>query len=291
MISNKFVLGTAQIGQKYGLNNKQKIFSEYKIKKIIHLIEKNPNIIDTFDTAQNYGQTEKILGKVDISKIKIITKLSLNKKNNYPDYIKNKCLESLKNLKIKKLYGVLIHNCEILKNKNDKEKIVDSLDILKEMKIVKKIGLSIYDPIDLDKYMTKNVIDKIDIIQGPYNFFDRRMKSSGWLKELKKNKIEFHARSIFLQGLLLKDRAYRYKNFNSFIKIWLKFDSIFKNRNIDIYDYLLQFVLDEKNISKIIIGIDNIKQLKSIINFKNRKKKYFYPNIIAPNNLIDPRKW
>ena len=251
MISNKFVLGTAQIGQKYGLNNKQKIFSKYKLKKIIELIRKNPNIIDTFDTAQNYGQTEKILGKVDISKIKIITKFSLNKKNNYTDYIKKKCLESLNNLKIKKLHGALIHNCEILKNKSDKEKILDSLIILKEMNIVNKIGLSIYDPIDLDKYMTKNYIDKIDIIQGPYNFFDRRMKSSGWLKELKKNKIEFHARSIFLQGLLLKDRAYRYKNFNSFIKIWLQFDSIFKNRNIDIYDYLLQFVLDEKIYQKL----------------------------------------
>ena len=37
----------------------------------------------------------------------------------------------------------------------------------------------------------------------PENILDRRLLESGWLEKLKKRNIEVHARSIFLQGILL----------------------------------------------------------------------------------------
>ena len=44
-------------------------------------------------------------------------------------------------------------------------------------------------------------------MQAPLNIFDRRLISSGWFKKLKNKKVEVHARSIFLQGLLLKESS------------------------------------------------------------------------------------
>ena len=44
---------------------------------------------------------------------------------------------------------------------------------------------------------------KPDIIQLPFNAFDKKAAELGTLKRLKDEGIEVHARSIFLQGLLL----------------------------------------------------------------------------------------
>ena len=46
-------------------------------------------------------------------------------------------------------------------------------------------------------------IYKPDIIQLPFNAFDKKAAELGTLKRLKDEGIEVHARSIFLQGLLL----------------------------------------------------------------------------------------
>ena len=68
---------------------------------------------------------------------------------------------------------------------------------------LEKIGASIYSNNEI-KYLLKNY--KMSIIQLPSNIFDRRLKNLGWEKILKKNKIEIHVRSIFLQGLFLNKK-------------------------------------------------------------------------------------
>ena len=55
----KIVLGTAQFGMSYGLNNKKKIPFNI-IKKIINKARKRK--INFLDTAISYGNCEKILG-------------------------------------------------------------------------------------------------------------------------------------------------------------------------------------------------------------------------------------
>ncbi|MEM5627314.1 hypothetical protein AAHB47_28660 [Bacillus wiedmannii] len=47
--------------------------------------------------------------------------------------------------------------------------------------------------------------DCFDMIQVPLNIFDQRLIYSGLLQKLKTKGIEIHARSPYLQGLLLMD--------------------------------------------------------------------------------------
>ena len=74
-----------------------------------------------FDTAINYGVSEKILGSLKIEK-KIITKIKLpkNKPKNLKRWFENKIKQSLKKLEVKTLYGLLIHDVtDILGKKNE----------------------------------------------------------------------------------------------------------------------------------------------------------------------------
>ena len=66
----KLILGSAQLGFKYGY--KKKKINKKQYKKIINLIKKNSLI--KFDTAMSYGESEKILGTFKFNK-QIITKI------------------------------------------------------------------------------------------------------------------------------------------------------------------------------------------------------------------------
>ena len=69
-------IGTAQFGLKYGLEKKKIKSNEIKL---INQILKRNNII-YFDTAINYGNSEKRIGELILKKKKIITKISLPEK-------------------------------------------------------------------------------------------------------------------------------------------------------------------------------------------------------------------
>ena len=76
---SKLTLGTAQLGMKYGIANQK---GNLSINEANQIIKNAINFgINSFDTAQNYGQSEKILGKflVDLENKKfpiITTKIS-----------------------------------------------------------------------------------------------------------------------------------------------------------------------------------------------------------------------
>ena len=193
----KLAIGTAQLGFNYGLLKKKINLKE--IKKIKNfLFKSNINIIDT---AINYGDSEKIIGNSSLNKLKIITKIRIPilKKKKLEVWFSEEIQSSLKKLKINHIYGLLVHDYRDLFGDRGK-RFLELLIDLKKKKIVKKIGISIYDPNELDVIQR---IFKPDIVQAPFNVFDQRLKNSGWLDKLKKSNIKIYARSCFLQGLLL----------------------------------------------------------------------------------------
>jgi predicted oxidoreductase len=54
-----------------------------------------------------------------------------------------------------------------------------------------------------------------DLIQLPFNVFDNRLIVKGQLKKLKAKSIEIHARSVFLQGILLN-----FDNLSDYFLTW-----------------------------------------------------------------------
>ena len=202
----KIALGTANFGQKYGLIKKKSPKKE--IIKILNLCKNNN--IKLIDTAINYGDTETELGKYDLSFFKICTKLPkipYSKKKDVENWVTKNINQSLKNLNLKKIDYVLMHSTDQLKLERSRI-AYNVLHDLKKKNIIKKIGYSIYSTIELKKFYKKY---KPDVIQAPYNVFDRRIKNTGWLKKLKKEKVEVFGRSIFLKGLLIRSFQFQKK--------------------------------------------------------------------------------
>jgi hypothetical protein len=280
----RLAIGTAQFGFKYGIFNKKKIDIK-EFKKIEKLIFKSK--ITFIDTAINYGESETVIGKSRLKKLSIITKIKIPNGNVCLNNWVNKTIKSsLARLKVNSIYGVLVHDFkDVLGVKGQLY-----LKILRELKkrgIIKKIGVSIYNPIELKKIWK---FWKPDIVQAPFNIFDQRILNQGWIKKLKKNKTKIFVRSCFLQGLLINDYTL-INNFRNNKKLD-QFTKWCKLKNITRLKACLHFVKQFKNIDYLVIGFDNHYQFKEILNNFNKKnfkitKKFSSNNL----NLIDPRRW
>jgi aryl-alcohol dehydrogenase-like predicted oxidoreductase len=282
----KLVLGSAQLGMKYGLFNNKKI-SHKEFKRIEKLVIKSK--IYFIDTATSYGNSESIIGNSKLNNLNIITKIKLpQKKNIYiKDWILKEILKSLNKLKIKHIYGVLIHDYKDLLGKHGKI-YLRSLQELKRKKIIKKIGISVYNPQEIKKIWK---FWKPDLVQAPFNPLDNRILDSGWVDILKKFKVRIFARSIFLQGLLINEDRFFKNNKNCRILLY-KFKNWCYKNNISLLQACLHFVKQFKKIDYLVVGFDSYNQLNEIIDvFK--KKQIIIPKIFSTKkkNLIDPRKW
>jgi aryl-alcohol dehydrogenase-like predicted oxidoreductase len=284
----KIVLGTANFGQKYGLAGKI-IKSDKKIQKIIKFASNSK--IQLIDTSDNYGSSETLLGNNNLKSFKIITKLKFSdkekKNDNLESIIFKKIEKSLFKLNIKKLYAILLHESKDLKG-SKKNLIIKVLKKLKKRKLVSKIGVSIYDPKELDFIWP---FWKPDIIQCPFNILDRRINESGWLNRLKKNKTEVHVRSIFLQGLLLKDSRSlpkKFKKWNHIFKEWTKYCH---DKNISKLQVCINFIKSFKKISYAVIGFEDTTQLKKIVKYFNNNKGKYPSLTCSDTRLINPHLW
>ena len=279
----KFVLGTANFSMKYGIKNKQNFLKKNSINEILKELTRSKILF--IDTAKAYGETEKNLGSLNLKKFKIITKINyIKKKFNTREEI----FKSLNNLKINKLYGVLIHNTKILKKPSGK-RVYRDLIILKKKGLIKKIGYSINSPKELNSYFKKF---KPDIIQTPLNVFDQRILNSGWMSQLFSKKIEIHIRSIFLQGLLLIKKNKIPKKFLVYKKDFNKWYSWLRKNKMSQLEGCLNFVSSQKQVSKVVIGVDSAYQLKKILRTKIKNDKLNF-SILKTNKskLINPRLW
>ena len=286
---SKLGLGTVQFGLNYGIANEFGKIKFSTAKEIIYLArEKNINLIDT---AINYGKSEDVIGEIGISNFKVISKLPPPPENckDLEEWIEKEFRLCLKRLKVKSIYGLLVHQTKSLVGEKGKI-IVDTLNNLKSRNLVKKLGVSIYDVNELEEVV--NAL-KIDIVQAPLNIVDRRLETSGWLSKLHRNNIEIHTRSTFLQGLLLMPRHKIPAKFNKWLKIWDRWEYELAHNNLDAKTVCLSYPLSLKEVDKIIIGVDNIEQLNEIVLASKKKIKNVNWSFMISNDqmLINPSNW
>ncbi len=289
MISkNKIVIGTAQFGTSYGISNSGIILNQSEVNKIFDLADKNQ--ISFFDTSMNYGNSEKIIGDNNNSKLSIITKLPKvpeMDKSKVELWIISQVENSIERLKVNNLYGLILHYPDQLFTSTG-DIIFKSLINLKKEKKIKKIGLSIYSTDDLYRYI-KNF--DLDLVQAPFNIVDQRIISRKIIELLNLNNIELHVRSIFLQGLLLMSSHQIPKYFNKWSHIFKKWHEWLKIKNISALEACLAFTYNEKSIDRLVIGVNNSQQLEQIIKL-NFDKNMEFPDIAScDEGLINPSNW
>lgn len=283
----KLALGTAQFGLQYGINNKNGIPDEKQLLDILNKAYQES--IDTIDTSISYGNAEKRIAKLSLKKFKIISKtIELKSKND----LLNSFKESINNLGINRLDGYLIHNVE---NLLDYPELWETMISIKKQKLVKKIGVSIYTPKQLNSILKKNIIP--DIIQLPYSLLDRKFEK--YFSRLKKLSIEIHVRSVFLQGLYFMNPEDLSENLIPLKYYLISIQDICKKLEVLIAELALNFVYSNRLIDKIIVGVDSEEQLTLNVNMiknwdksKNSKMKKLVKSItVAEKKLLNPSNW
>ena len=280
LISNKlqkFILGTAQYGDPYGILNVQNI--RVKPQVINKILKKITNKIHIIDTSEDYNIEKKTKRK--FNKFIVNTKIEKSLLNKPYKFLSKVFSRIVKDYSINTLFIRNLENNECNKN------TINKINFLKKKFTIKKIGISVYDFKNIKKLYGNF---SYDVIQIPCNIFDNR--SDKFKSFFSKNKIEVHARSIFLQGLAFSDeKLLRYK-FKKYSKNILSLQKLAKKKKISLPNLCISHVFNKRYVSKIIFGVMDLKQLNLILNFKLIKNTSFLKEYSTTNKgLIDPRMW
>ena len=289
MSLDRIAIGTVQFGLDYGVGNSDGQVTPSEVKTILDLAAHNR--IKTLDTAILYGESESHLGDYGVSSWDVITKIPAIPSNvkDIKEWVVEQVQASLKRLNLSKVYGVMLHDADQILGRNGKT-ILDSLHFLKSNNLCSKVGLSIYNVARIKEYTTNN---DIDLIQAPLNIFDRRLVDPDILKWLKIRHVEVHARSIFLQGLLLLDRNLLPGTFSHSDDLFNEWYGWLDQACIEPVDACLKFALQFEEVDKVVVGVQDISQLKKIIMLADNSGHIKFPEWKANINsqLIDPSLW
>jgi len=197
----RLVLGTAQLGYPYGIANKVGQPSITAATDIVR--ECWERGIRVFDTAQGYGDSERILGQIlnnlGISQDAIIiSKIYPNIDHCEFTSMSNALDQSLRIFGVGSLYGMMLHRENMLSLWH--KGLADVLNRFVSSGKVQNIGISVYSPeMAVEALQTEG----IGMVQIPTNILDRRFENAGVFDLAGRENKEIYIRSVFLQGLLL----------------------------------------------------------------------------------------
>ena len=286
--SNKIILGTVQFGLDYGINNHAGKPSKVQVNEMLSYAFDSG--VRFLDSAEAYGDSHIIIGdfhRANPNKhFNIITKLP----NVIDDSVESKIELYLGQLGVSKLHALLFHSFDTY---NENQIYIEKLNHFKRLGKINHIGVSIYT-----NEQFKVVIEdsSIDIIQLPFNLFDNIYQRGDLLKLAKsKNKI-IHTRSSFLQGLFFLPLDSKNKLINDLLEPLSAIHKLVKETKVTIQNMALDYCLKQKNIDSVLIGVDNLKQLKLNLNFSSsylgKKEIKMIDNIIIKNtDLLNPSLW
>lgn len=286
MIGPKIILGTAQFGLDYGISNESGQPSYSNVLEILDYAAIKG--ITTLDTADAYGSASEIIGKYNKTASK---KFLVNSKFIHSELALSEQLKiSLNRLHVDHINVYHFHNyTDFILSPS----IYDELYKLKVDGHISKVGLSVYDNKEL---LTAIGSEVVDVIQFPFNLLDNCSQRGDLMRQAKEENKELHIRSIFLQGLIFippNKLPSELKPLKPYLQILNKYSEDF---NLPIDQIALLYALQQSDIDHIIVGIDNIEQLKRNLDFvvTNIPKKLINSInqiIVKETELLYPKNW
>jgi aryl-alcohol dehydrogenase-like predicted oxidoreductase len=167
----------------------------------------------------------------------------------------------------------------------------DALQELKRQGLASKIGVSVYTPGQLSGILD---LFPIDVVQLPFNIYDQRFLRTGLLDRLKASGVEIHARSAFLQGLLLIPPDRLPGQFEAIREHHGRFYEALDDARLSPLDGSLGFCLAQPQIDHVIVGCESASQLEEILAVTRRGGHGVrHPESFALDDeaIINPSRW
>ncbi len=294
-----FSLGTVQLGMAYGLG-------EFAVKptkeEAFSLLNTAKNGgVNVLDTANNYGDSEQIIGEwlatlPPEERPFVVTKIGpfdhSSKEALRADII-SQTENCLKTLGVSTIDMMMIHSfADYDKNK---ETVSATLEELKAGGKIRYTGVSVYSE---DDYFVV-AKSRFDAVQIPLNVFDWRQIENGGIKAIADAGIAIFARSVFLQGLVflsLDELDPRMDFCRPYLE---KYKALCEKFNMSPAVLALSYVLSVTGVISVVLGCQIEKQardncllmddVRTLSEAELSELHDAFANIDP--RVIDPRQW
>lgn len=285
-------LGTVQFGMPYGVANRGVSTPLEELRSILGLAaERGVRVIDT---AALYGDSEALLGAALPADhaFAIVSKTPriADEDGSPAQTLSSAFQRSLERLRQPKLYGLLAHHADDLLGPSG-ESLWNAMDELRGRGLVEKIGVSVYTGAQLDA-----VLERFEptLVQLPLSIVDQRLVASGHLAKLAGRGIEIHARSVFLQGLLLMGPAERPPYFAQFGDELAAFSRFLERHHVTPLEAAFAFMREVREIDAAIVGVTSRAQLEACLDALQRPAESitdFSAVACRSESLLNPALW
>lgn len=279
--ASRLVLGTAQFGMRYGISNPLGKVSCQEVEKILEYAKSVG--VRTLDTAVAYGEAESTLGRVGVNDFQIVSKLPAMppETKNVEAWVFSFVEQSLKKLNVNRLSGLLLHApAQLLSPKG--EALVESVYKVKNQGLTSKVGVSVYS---FDELLSYQKLFSSDIVQLPRNIIDGRNRNIV-------TEIELHARSVFLQGLLLMPVNNLPNNFVHYRETFQRFQNWCAANGLSLIEACLGAVVSMPDVDKIVVGVQSASELKQVVQAIGRSCVDVPVELqVVDEKLLNPSKW
>lgn len=286
-MSSTLVLGTAQLGNDYGIVNFRGKIPVSEVSEIFALARGAG--IDRIDTAPAYGDAEQTLNRCGVGDFKIITKVPKLKRDGHSDLrstLVKAARQSCRSLGCKQLHGLLLHSAGDLTGRDGSE-VHAGLLAARDAGLVEQIGVSVYTADEIE-----TVLDRysVDIIQLPLSVLDQRLRA--WLPRLADRGVAAHVRSIFLQGLLLCPVDKLPQGVAQLGPAIEAFRQRAARAGMQVVEAAVAFVRDLPHVNGIVVGTASVDEFRALLKAFATKSSFDAEGLaVVRPDLIDPRCW
>ncbi len=288
----KLILGTVQLGLPYGINNKNGKPSPAEAQALLATAYNRG--IRYLDTAEAYGDSQQVIGSyhrlAGFAKFSVITKYKGGEDFPSEALFRDYILRNLEILNVDSLHAYLFHNFAIYQNFT----FWNVLEQLVREGRIQCVGVSVYTN---EQARHVALDDRISIVQLPFNLLDNFSLRGFTLEMLKSKGKQIHARSAFLQGLFYKNRR-ELGRLEPLRKNLEQLDAIAQSEALSIGALALGYCLRQPFVDKILIGVENEKQLIENIRMAamaNNINTQLFERIdtiqVAAPELLNPSNW
>jgi aryl-alcohol dehydrogenase-like predicted oxidoreductase len=156
-----------------------------------------------------------------------------------------------------------------------------------------KIGISVYYGRQIDTALDRY---PIEIVQLPFNPLDRRLIDGGQIGRLASAGVEIHARSLFLQGLLLQDADALEPRFGPLRAAIGELHEWSAAAGLTWLEGVVALALRISEIDRFIVGVTSERELQEIVNAaKVAEGMQELPSFASSRPLdqrhLDPSRW
>jgi spore coat polysaccharide biosynthesis protein SpsF len=300
LIGGGFTLGTAQLGMEYGrVNDAGKPSRRDAVDIVRRAIAHG---VRTIDTARAYVESEAVLGEaLEGLAAKLITKLDVaGLEAGASEIVARQRVEesvetSCRALRSEKLDAVLLHGWE--QRRGWRGAVWDRLLEFGDEGRISKLGASVYEPTEAIEALRDPAVEHLQI---PMNVLDWRWRAAGVDRAITKRPgVVVHARSAFLQGILLHPaERWPVPGFDSdgCVRTLVRLAKEFGRESVA--DLCLAYVRSLPWIASVVVGCETIRQLDDNVRLFMQPKlsldqcaelEATMPR--APEALLNPSMW